>query len=104
MNESPLARREILEAMLVLRGAGITPEQYRDLDLTEHWSVGSLEGEFVDRASAFAVARTRAADSGEDVEVWRSFGVDGDGAELWIVKPDGTTWLPSHDYRPTTER
>jgi hypothetical protein len=95
MNESPLARREILEAMLVLREAGITPEQYRDLDLTERWSVGRVEGEFPDRDSAFAAARTRAVESGEDAEVWRSFGVDGDGAELWIVKPDGTTWLPS---------
>ena len=93
VNESPLARREILEAMLVLRSAGITPEQYRDLDLTEHWRVGSPEGDSLDRASAFAAAHTRAADSGADVEIWHGYGADNDGAELWIVKPDGTTWL-----------
>ncbi|MEV4349713.1 hypothetical protein AB0J83_35085 [Actinoplanes sp. NPDC049596] len=94
MDESPLARREILEAMLVLRDAGITPEQYRDLDLTEHWRVGSLDGESFGRDSAFDAARARAADSGEEVVVWRSFGPHNDGAEQWIVKPDGTTWLP----------
>ena len=99
MDESPLARREILEAILVLREAGITPDQYRDLDLTEHWRVAGLENDFSDRDAAFATARTRAADSGEDAEVWRSFGPDNAGAELWIVKPDGTTWLPTHDHR-----
>ncbi len=95
MTESPLARREVLEAFLVLRGAGITPEQYRDLDVTERWSVGSRDGEPSDRDAAFDAARARAADEGHDVEVWRSFGPRGDGAELWIVKPDGTTWLPT---------
>ena len=103
MNESPLARRDILEAMLVLRGAGIPPEQYRDLDVTEHWRVAGLESESADRDAAFATARTRAADSGTDVEVRRSFGPDGAGAESWIVKPDGTTWLPTHDQQPAGE-
>ena len=95
MSESPLADREVREAVLVLRDAGITAEQYRDLDVTEHWSVSGLEGDFPDRESALAAARTTAVDSGEEAEVRRRYGFDSDGGALeYVVKPDGKTWLP----------
>ncbi|GAA0808930.1 hypothetical protein [Spirilliplanes yamanashiensis] len=94
-NDSPLARRDVLEAILVLRAAGITAEQYRDADMTEHWTVGGVSGEFPDKDAAITAAGTRAAESGEDAEVRRSYGFARDRAELeYIVKPDRTTWLP----------
>lgn len=85
MTDSPIERPEIREALKLLREAGITAEQYTNLDITEHWTLSGVD--YPDREAAFAAARAEAAETGEWAEVWYSYGPDYDGAESWIVKP-----------------
>lgn len=88
MNESPFADRSVREAVQTLRDAGVTPEQYATVELTETWSIGRVD--YPDRKAAFAAARLQADESGEWAEVWLTWGPVLDGgwaAESWIVKP-----------------
>lgn len=83
--ESILEQKAVRGAIKLLREYGVTPDQYATWDIEGQWSVAGF-GEFPDRETAFAAARSKVRATGEWAEVWRQWG-DGAAAESWVVKP-----------------
>lgn len=85
----PLARREVREALQRLRDAGVTADQYANVELVEKWSVSGTE--YINRAAAFCAAQEEADRTGKWAEVCLTYGAEADWAmaESWIVKPSG---------------
>lgn len=88
--------RAIREALALLREAGVTPDEYRHVHISEVWKLDDVH--YPTMRAAFEAGKAKAVESGEWVEVWHYFtwddGRSKGGFDSWVIKPN-TEFGPS---------